>query len=117
MAGVDWMDQNVGDYRIHIRSKKWWWCLFTFLVDTSIHNAFRIYKKSRAYANRNLDHYQFRREIARVYLANYTAGRNVAPQAHASQVGSRRKVDNEVSLDIRFDRKDHCLGGHGHPIE
>ncbi|KAK9746280.1 Transposase IS4 [Popillia japonica] len=31
MGGTDQMDQNIGKYRISIRGKKWWWCIFTFL--------------------------------------------------------------------------------------
>lgn len=39
MGGVDLMDQNINTYRISIRDKKWWWSIFTWMVDVSIHNA------------------------------------------------------------------------------
>ncbi|KAF2891061.1 hypothetical protein ILUMI_15112 [Ignelater luminosus] len=39
IGGTDQMDQNVDRYRISIRGKKWWWCIFTWLVDASINNA------------------------------------------------------------------------------
>lgn len=41
MGGVDRMDQNVGNYRVGIRSKKWWWPVFVFCLDTSLHNAWQ----------------------------------------------------------------------------
>ncbi|XP_046393650.1 piggyBac transposable element-derived protein 3-like [Ischnura elegans] len=34
MGGTDRMDENVSYYRIGIRGKKWWWCIFTWLTDT-----------------------------------------------------------------------------------
>ena len=43
MGGTDRMDENIAAYRIGIRGKKWWWCLF--LVDVSVHNAWQIYRK------------------------------------------------------------------------
>lgn len=29
MGGTDLMDENVNRYRIELRGKKWWYCLFT----------------------------------------------------------------------------------------
>jgi len=39
MGGTDRMDENIAMYRIGIRGKKWWWPLFTWLLDAAIHNA------------------------------------------------------------------------------
>ena len=39
MGGANRMDQNLGLYRIAIRTKKWWWPLFAFLVEAAEHNA------------------------------------------------------------------------------
>lgn len=39
MGGTDLMDQNVARYRIAIRSKKWWWCIFSWMLDISMNNA------------------------------------------------------------------------------
>ena len=35
MGGVDRMDQNIDNYRMGVRSKKWWWPVFAFTVDAS----------------------------------------------------------------------------------
>ncbi|KAG5871060.1 hypothetical protein JTB14_003527 [Gonioctena quinquepunctata] len=32
MGETDQMDENLGIYRISIRDKKWWWCIFTWMV-------------------------------------------------------------------------------------
>jgi Transposase IS4 len=39
MGGVDRMDQNIGAYRISIRSQKWQWPLFAYLLDVAMQNA------------------------------------------------------------------------------
>ena len=62
------MHQNIGDYRLTIRSKKWWWPLFTFQIDTAYHNAFRIYTASESNAQNPLDHYGLRLEVAELNL-------------------------------------------------
>ncbi|KAI4458697.1 transposase is4 [Holotrichia oblita] len=35
MGGTDLMDENISRYRIGIRSKKWWWPIFTWLIDAT----------------------------------------------------------------------------------
>ena len=39
MGVTDRMDENINNYRIIIRGKKWGWSIFTWLVDVSIQNA------------------------------------------------------------------------------
>lgn len=39
MGGTDRMDQNINQYRINIRNRKWYWPLFTWIIDASINNA------------------------------------------------------------------------------
>lgn len=39
MGGVDRMDKDVARYRIGIRGKKWWWPIFTWLLDVAINNS------------------------------------------------------------------------------
>ncbi|KAG5863110.1 hypothetical protein JTB14_014930 [Gonioctena quinquepunctata] len=41
MGGTDLMDENIARWRISLRGKKWWWCLFTWLLD-----AWVMYKQS-----------------------------------------------------------------------
>jgi len=65
------MDQNVGCYRISIRSKKWWWPLFIYMIDVSVQNAFYLYWRSSAYSQRRLDLLDFKREIVEVYSQRY----------------------------------------------
>ncbi|XP_056639371.1 piggyBac transposable element-derived protein 3-like [Diorhabda sublineata] len=42
MGGVDLLDQGVNNYRIAIHSKKWWWALFTHMLNVTVVNAWRL---------------------------------------------------------------------------
>lgn len=65
MGGVDEFDQSVSLYRIGIHGKKWWWVLFTYLIDMAIANAWRLHVMSH---EDKMDQLLFRRSIARYYL-------------------------------------------------
>ena len=39
MGGTDRLNQNVNKYRIAIRGKKWYWCIFIWLLDVTEQNA------------------------------------------------------------------------------
>ncbi|GBP05528.1 PiggyBac transposable element-derived protein 3 [Eumeta japonica] len=66
MGGVDRMDENVNMYRIHIRGKKWYWSLITWMLDTCVHNAWQLHKK-----NDKIPQLEFRKEIVLTYLKSY----------------------------------------------
>lgn len=65
MGGVDQADQSISVYRTAIRGKKWWWVLFTYMLDLAISNAWRL---QLLCCNTKTDQLQFRRNIARHYL-------------------------------------------------
>lgn len=64
MGGVDELDQSVSLYRIAV-CKKWWWVLFTYMLDVAIANAWRLHVMSN---DDPMDQLMFRRHIARYYL-------------------------------------------------
>ena len=42
IGGVDLHDYGIANYRISVTGKKWWWPLFTNLIDSVIVNAWKI---------------------------------------------------------------------------
>ena len=66
MGGVDSLYQAINAYRIGIWSKKWWWVLFTHMLNTCIVNAWRLY----LLANQEdpTDLLNFMRHVTRHYL-------------------------------------------------
>jgi len=67
MGGTDLMDKNQNRYRISLCGKKWWWCLFTWLIDVALQNAWILHKKSGVI----LSQLEFRLDIVQTYLITY----------------------------------------------
>jgi len=106
MGGVDRMDQNIGTYRISIRSRKWWWPLFAYLLDVTMQNAWIIYRQTEGAKHRPLDQLEFRRDICNVYYKRYTTDR---PTVGRRPVGRPKHVDVRSPVEIRTDRTDHFI--------
>ena len=51
MGGVDLIDLFIANYRIRIRSKKWWWPFFSWSVDACLVNAWLMYKSVKKELN------------------------------------------------------------------
>ncbi|KAL4082635.1 hypothetical protein QTP88_029696 [Uroleucon formosanum] len=102
MGGTDLMDQNISTYRIGIRGKKWWWPIFTWLIDMCINNAWILQKKVKP----NISQLQFRREIVRMLLTKY----GTAPKVEGRPSTSISSLScNRVSDDVRYDGKEHLV--------
>ena len=64
MGGVDSMDQNIAAYMVNLRSKKWWWPFFRFVIDVSVNNAFSLQRSKELNAGeKRLDALGLRRAI------------------------------------------------------
>lgn len=72
MGGVDRMDQNIAQYRISIRGKKWYSCITSYSIDVAVQNAWQLHK---LHAEKPMDLLTFRRHIATYYLQKF----NTAP--------------------------------------
>lgn len=102
MGGTDQMDQNIATYRIGVRGKKWWWPIFTWLLEIPMNNSWSLYKKVNSKQITQLD---FRRELVLTYLQRYGVARIGAGRPSKSLSSS----DSRVSDDIRYDRMDHLV--------
>lgn len=102
MGGTDLMDENLSRYRIGIRSKKWWWSIFTWLIDVAVTNAWQIHKKSGG----KLTQLEFRREIATGYLQSFGS----APKPGGRPKTSKLSLSlNRISDDVRYDGINHLV--------
>ena len=101
MGGVDRFDQNVNQYRVAIRSKKWWWPLFAFCIDAACQNAWQLYRSVLKMREETpIDLLAFRRHIARTYLKLETdCGRTRLSSA----------VSTRVLPDVRYDGLNHWI--------
>lgn len=95
MGGVDRMDQNISAYRISICRKKRYQSLFTYLVDVTINNSFKLWKEDKA----TMDLLGFKRSVANVYL-----------RKHASKpLRGKSPAQSKLQKECRFDRIDHLV--------
>lgn len=110
MGGVDRMDQNMGCYRVSISGKKWWFPIFTFLVDLALQNAWLLHRRSsQGGGKKTMDLLTFRRHVAQYLCGMYGS----LPQKSTK---SSRTFMPSHSLEIRSDGKDHHLIEY-HPRE
>lgn len=102
MGGVDRMDQNIHNYRISVRSKKWWWSLFAFCLDSCMHNAWQYY---RLQPNcRKTDFLQFRRTVVQVYLKKYARSISTRGRPKLS-----KPLQERIHNQIRYDGMNHWI--------
>lgn len=105
MGGTDRMNQNVNMYRIGIRSKKFYFVIFTWLLDVTIQNAWIIYRKHSH--EPKITMYEFKRRLANYYCKQFIS----APKT----LGSVAHHPNGTSIpnELRLDRIDHWPAKYG----
>ena len=99
MGGVDLHDQFVASYRIRIRSKKWWWPLFNWTINSAVVNAWLMYRM----LGHDMPLLQFIRECV---LETIT----VHGTAPAQPGGRPLPVLGSAGDNIRWDGRDHWPG-------
>lgn len=108
MGGVDRLDQNIAQYRIRARSRKWYWPIIAYLLQVSMHNAWFIYRKSEEASTLPLSHLQFIRHVCQTYYAQYSAAVRVTSMPpHRPAALQRRCPDT-----LRFDGVGHFIVRH-----
>ena len=95
MGGADRQDQNMNKYRIGFRGKKWYWCIFTWLVDVTVQNPWLLHKKSGG----TMIHRVFKEELAQIYLARYGVPPKKAMSLSMCSSGGRKRVSDELQYD------------------
>lgn len=95
MGGVDRSDQNIGQYRISIRGKKWYFPLVSHCIDMSIQNAWYLHR----FEGGKLDQLAFRRAVAVELLETHKV---------LTRKGTSRRSGN-YREHSRYDRIDHVV--------
>jgi hypothetical protein len=72
MGGVDLLDRLLSQYRPLIRSKKWWWPLFSNTINITVVAAWRFY--CQLHPNCGVSHLDFRRNIVLCLLKRSEGG-------------------------------------------
>lgn len=101
MGGVDHHDWLVGKYATVIRGKKWYWVLFTRMVEMALVNAWLLYRL--VHGKNALDLLGFRRAVTVTYLKLDTGRPNIGRTMESPSTQLR------VIPDIRFDGIGHMI--------
>lgn len=110
MGGVDRLDQNIANYRIQIRNKKWYWSILTWLLDAATQNAWLIAR----HTDHKITQLDFRREIVQVYLKRYgctgRGGGRPAAKIGTSKLSEALRYDGREHLIQKLVKKRRCAG-------
>ena len=94
MGGIDVCDKLLSSYRPRLRSKKWWWNLFSHIANLSVVAAFKFYNHINS---DGVSHIVFRREIARALIK---------VECPRKRLGGRTAPPSKA---VRFDGINHNL--------
>ena len=87
MGGTDRQDQNINRHCIAFQGKKWYWCIFTWLIDVTKQNVWLLHKKCGG----ELTQFEFKKQITQTYQLGLVQHlRELGEQHHTQQ-----KVKNE----------------------
>ena len=57
---------------VNLRTKKWWWPLFQFVVDVTVYNVYQIYRLSHLNKNLISNHLEFLNSIMDDFSKSYS---------------------------------------------
>ena len=101
MGGTDEMDQN-NNLRIAKRGKKFYFPIFTWLLDVSVNNTWSIYRK----CGHEITQMDFKRKIVEVLLCREGGVARFSRIGHIERKANR---ETEVPEDLRLDQINHFL--------
>ena len=101
MGGVDRLDENIAKLGVAIGMKKWWWPMFSWLLNVSVNNAWQTYRiLARSQELEPLDLLGFTRRIVLTYVNRYCSIKAV------KVVGG---LQTQVVPEIRYDGLHHYI--------
>jgi DNA excision repair protein ERCC-6 len=107
MGGVDRFDQCLSSYRIAVRGKKWWFVLFTYLVDMAMINAWKLHVLGR---KDHMDLLNFRRHVVRYYLLKFKEKLQIFPKSASIPLGLNH--DEHGHFPQKLQKRLRCVCCH-----
>ena len=101
MGGVDKMDWMINKYRIKIRGKKWYFPIFTYIIDMTVVNAHILY----CMANDNIPLLEFRRRIVKCYMSTSS----LSDPKRSGRPSLSKQAKKRVPDEIRKSNTGHYL--------
>lgn len=108
--GRNWSHGSVAQYRINLRSKKWWWPFFAYCADVAMQNAWLVYRQSESQKWMPVDQLEFRRAVCRTYFSRYVT---VTKLDAAQSLGQPKRLKHRVLEEVHFDGLNHVIAACG----
>lgn len=117
MGGVDLHDNAIANYRIGVRGKKWWWPLFKNVIDSSVVNAWKLYRLAN---KSSISQVNFRAYIVVCLMKseeqeieqNEREEDEESSQPSTSTVTMGRPSKNSLPNEVRQDKVGHIIIKH-----
>jgi len=87
MGGVDRSDRMVRTYSTSRRSKKWWYRLFCYCVDTALANSYILYNQSPNH--RQLTYFQYVEQVTLGLIGTTSKVKRVQPSSEKNKKAKR----------------------------
>ncbi|XP_065204445.1 piggyBac transposable element-derived protein 3-like [Planococcus citri] len=114
MGGVDLADMLIALYRMNMKTHRWYFSIFSQLLDICVNNAWLTYRRNMEAKNEKkiMKLKEFRNSIANSLISSNKTkvGRPLTMEAHCKQHGTRTKQSPKIAHptpDIRLDNIDH----------
>src|ERR1700722_11332727 len=101
MGGVDRSDRMVRTYSVSRQSKKWWYHLFYYLVDTSIANSFILYHNSSNHPR--ITELEFVKQLSLALIGTFSKEEKVQP--HPQRKRTKVRVPHGLQLETIGQRR------------
>lgn len=105
MGGVDRGDQNRGYYQVRLKSRKMYKCIFWFLFDVTIINAFILKQFAPARGRKHLPLKDFRVQLAKELIGDYCSRKQLGRQGFSHRQAHLRN-DSSPSTSHARQQKD-----------
>lgn len=115
MGGVDRSDRLVRTYSVSRQSKKWWYRLFYYLLDTSLANSFILYNISLNHDE--LSELDYLKQLAVTLIGTVSADKKVQPRPQRKKtkvaIPPRLTAGNHWPKNIKKQRQCQQCAGSG----
>jgi len=101
MGGVDRSDRMVRTYSVSRQSKKWWYRLFYYLVDTSIANSFILYHNSSNHPR--ITELEFVKQLSLALIGTFSKEEKVQP--HPQRKRTKVRVPPRLTAGNHWPKK------------
>ena len=109
MGGVDVCDRKLCTYRPRLRNRKWWWNIFTHVLNLSVVAAHGVYNRITVRSQDKMDHHDFHIEVAETMTMQQVPRKRLGGPSGVPPKAARYDGINHHLVPTKQGRCVHCL--------